>query len=278
MTATARQAVKILQTHAPDWYELSSWLAISWGSGYQASISKRMLCLSAGRRQGWASVIAFFVLWSHAGNACETLLLASRERARAGQYLLTDRGRQALVRAGLLEPALMKILRTSLTLPQYDSANHFWLVVFDPERDPKHHGYMDLGYKIDGHFLNGKLRIEGVEPTQPEWEQTYFKNIAASHAMTTPEHPMRKTTLGCNSLSVKPWVEVKLKLKHRLDLSEIMGLLEAPEDGPAPDDSHGADHFVVFGHGSDGGRIRIVLGLEAGHCPLRLITAFTEYR
>lgn len=210
------------------------------------------------------SVILGLLLLPAQALACEPLMRSPMRQIEAGTFELSSTGRSGLERLHLFAKDLEdRIHRTpAFAIGEGDG---FWSVVFDAE---KSHGVF-----VSGHYERDVFMIDMVgEATQGD-ENAYFHRVAEFHNIQRKVLPLTKPLMACWSVVTDAWVQVKLWLKHGMDLEALERVLGLAQPPVRSRQFHPGGPRYVTRAVENRRTYNIVFGYS-GMCPHALITAF----
>lgn len=216
-------------------------------------------------------VLLAFLLNSAIAVACEELLQSELPQITGTNHIFTEQALRHLKELRLQSSEVSRFIETNVVFALRGPERSFTSVVFEP--NPRH---ADRGLRLDGWRESGRYVIHRIAFADRGEEMDYFRAIAARHGLQDEPVALEKSVFNCRQLSVAGWIQVKLWLKHRLNLNAVRDFFNGETEAPVLDFKHGVNRrprYVIRGLTATGRRLLAVVGGE-GRCPNVLVTAF----
>ena len=151
-----------------------------------------------------------------------------------------------------------------------DSQGHLNGMVFD-NRD----GKKDRGYLLEGRLDAEAFIIDQVWLAKKKYN--HFRRLAQARQLASIEVDLGRNFLKCRTLKISGAAQIKLQMKHRLDLDEVIRFITTSRAIPKynPDRQDRA-LFKMTDIDARGRRLELFLTQER-RCPNELITAYVVH-
>ena len=204
--------------------------------------------------------------------SCANLLYSRGGMGRVVTQLDFDRSAERAIAArGIRISDLRRFLnhQSGLTLINHPGGGVYG-VLFNP--DPRR---LDKGYVLRGARVDDRLVVHSFYESSHAEDRRYFEGVASVHGIRARRLDLKKAVLDCKSLMLLASTQVKLWLKHRLAITDVLGFLNRSrvrfDAHRVP--VHGRNRFAVEGRDRDDRAMRVIIQDE-GLCPHGLITAY----
>jgi hypothetical protein len=137
-------------------------------------------------------------------------------------------------------------------------------------------GQLDRGFLMDGTIEDDTFVVSEVFEHKKGYN--HFKRLAQARQTKPIEIALGRKFLKCPTIKISGAAQIKLFMKHRLELEDVIDVLRVTRSTAAwqPDRNRGRMRYVLDDVDREGRRLRVVINHD-GHCPNELITAYEVY-